>query len=559
MIFDPLCLQTTVALLICMACPCILLAAGPVEDVVVTQQHYQVPVLVQKKNNPVLRIAIQLPMDRATHVLQEMVIGLAGSSNLKDIKRVAVYYAGHDSSFTNLFSTDKFTLVGSTNDIRTELHIKGQLNLPAGKHYCWLSVELQDKADLLHTITACALSIQLDNQVIKALPAIPMPLRIGIALRQHNQDGVHTYRIPGLATGKDGSLLAVYDVRRESGRDLQGNIDIGLSRSTDKGNSWLPMQIAIDMGKWGDLPEKFNGVSDACILTDKKTGHIFIAGLWMHGVLNAQGKWIEGLNEDSTAWNHQWRDKGSQPGFDVKQTAQFLIVKSEDNGKTWGKPVNLTQMCKQADWWLWAPAPGQGITLQDGTLVFPTQGRDKTSKAFSNITYSKDGGKTWKTSQSAEHLSTTENMAVELSDGSIMLNMRSNKNKTDTGSTNGRAIAVTKDLGETWEQHPSSRGGLIEPTCMASIIRHDYVENGKQQSVLLFSNPDSKTTRHRMTIKVSYDDGKTWVNSKKILLDEGKSRGYSCLTSIDNNTIGILYESSMADMVFQKVSLKELL
>ncbi|MDF2191697.1 sialidase family protein [Paraflavitalea sp. CAU 1676] len=52
--------------------------------------------------------------------------------------------------------------------------------------------------------------------------------------------------------------------------------------------------------------------------------------------------------------------------------------------------------------------------------------------------------------------------------------------------------------------------------------------------------------------------GLTWVDSKKILLDEGKSRGYSCLTSIDNNTIGILYESSMADMVFQQIALKEL-
>ncbi|WP_315815249.1 sialidase family protein [Paraflavitalea speifideaquila] len=221
--------------------------------------------------------------------------------------------------------------------------------------------------------------------------------------------------------------------------------------------------------------------------------------------------------------------------------------------------MNLTQLCKQADWWLWAPAPGQGITLKDGTLVFPTQGRDKTSKAFSNITYSKDGGTTWKTSERGSDLSTTENMAVELTDGSIMLNMRSNRNRTDTGSTNGREIAVTHDLGVTWQAHPSSRGALIEPTCMASIIRHDYTENGKLRSVLLFSNPDSKTTRHRMTIKVSYDDGKTWIDSKKILLDEGKSRGYSCLTSIDKNTIGILYESSMADMVFQQVSLKELL
>jgi sialidase-1 len=77
--------------------------------------------------------------------------------------------------------------------------------------------------------------------------------------------------------------------------------------------------------------------------------------------------------------------------------------------------------------------------------------------------------------------------------------------------------------------------------------------------MLLFSNPDSKTARKNMTIKVSYDDGATWVDSKKILLDEGKSRGYSCLTSVDNHTIGILYESSQADLVFQTIQLEELL
>lgn len=549
-------LQTAVAVIMCMALPCILWAAGPVGEMRIVQRYYQVPVLAQKKNNPVMRLDMYLPGESSSG-LNELVISLGGSG-LKNIKRVMVYDAGRDSSFANLFSTEKLSLYGSTDVIAGKVSIKGQLALDAGRHHFWIAVELHDNANLLHTITVRTLFVTINGTRLIAPTVKPPSLRFGVAVRQHNQDGVHTYRIPGLATAKDGSLLAVYDVRRESARDLQGHIDIGINRSTDGGNTWLPLQIVLDMGKWGGLPEKFNGVSDACILVDKNTGHIFIAGLWMHGVLNAQGKWIEGLNEDSTAWNHQWRDKGSQPGFDVKQTSQFLITKSEDNGKTWSEPVNLTRMCKQEDWWLWAPAPGAGITLKDGTLVFPTQGREK-GKAFSNITYSKDGGKTWQTSKPAASISTTENMAVELSDGSIMLNMRSNRNKTDTGSTNGRAIAVTKDLGATWEEHASSRGGLIEPVCMASIIRHDYVVKGKKKSVLLFSNPDSKTIRHRMTIKVSYDDGKTWVDSKKILLDEGKSRGYSCLTSIDNNTIGILYESSMADMVFQKISLKELL
>lgn len=551
-------LQTTVAVIICMVLPCMLWAAEPGEVLVFAQRQYQVPVLLKKKDNPVLRITIYNTGSKECFT-EGFQLNLLGTTDLKDIRLIKLYYAGNDSSFTNLSNTSKMTLLGNKDRLGTVMWIGDYQELSTGLNVFWVSVELNDNADLLHKILIRAeASMQGHQHPVKIPRTEVVPLRIGYALRQHNDDNVHTYRIPGLATARDGSLLAVYDVRRESARDLQGHIDIGINRSTDGGNTWLPLQVVLDRGTWGGLPEKFNGVSDACILVDKNTGHIFIAGLWMHGVLNAQGKWIEGLNEDSTAWNHQWRDKGSQPGFDVKQTSQFLVVKSEDNGKTWSQPVNLTRQCKHEDWWLWAPAPGAGITLRDGTLVFPTQGREK-GKAFSNITYSKDGGKTWTTSKPAVNISTTENMAVELSDGSIMLNMRSNKNKNDTGSTNGRAIAVTKDLGNTWTEHPTSRGALPEPVCMASIIRHDYVEKGKKKSVLLFSNPDSKTVRHRMTIKVSYDDGKTWSATKKILLDEGKSRGYSCLTSIDNNTIGILYESSMADMVFQKISLKELL
>jgi sialidase-1 len=532
--------------------------AYPANEIIITQQHYQVPVLLQKKDNPVLRIHLHNG-SAGEWQLTEMMFSTGVTTNWKDIKQANLYYAGADSGMRNLGSVEKIQLVGSVSKIGEQLAIKGTQAITPGDHYFWLSVELNKGVPLTHMVTVNATDAILNGKTTHIEGVAKFQQRIGIALRQHNQDSVHTYRIPGLSTAKDGSLLATYDVRRESACDLQGNIDIGVSRSTDGGNTWLPMQMAIDMGAWGGLPEKFNGVSDANVLVDKSTGVIFIAGLWMHGVLSEKGKWVEGLTDTSTNWNHQWRNKGSQPGFDEKHTAQFMIVKSGDNGRTWSKPVNITQQCKQEAWWLWAPAPGAGITLHDGTLVFPTQGRDKNGKAFSNITYSKDGGVTWHTSNRASKESTTENMAVELSDGTVMLNMRCSKNQKDTGDTNGRVIAVTRNLGEDWTEHPTSRGALHEPVCMASILRHDYMVKGHKRSILLFANPDSKTLRHHMTIKVSYDDGATWQTNKKILLDEWKSRGYSCMTSVDAETIGIVYESSQCDLVFQQIKIKELL
>lgn len=101
----------------------------------------------------------------------------------------------------------------------------------------------------------------------------------------------------------------------------------------------------------------------------------------------------------------------------------------------------------------------------------------------------------------------------------------------------------------------TNAGTLIEPVCMGSLYRHVYKKGTR--SVLLFSNPDNKKDRTHLTIKISYDDGETWMG-KKILLDELPSAGYSCLTSVDDHHIGILYEGSQSNLVFQIIRLNEL-
>ena len=511
-----------------------------------------VPVLTLKDQNTVLLINLKIK-SVSKCVIKEIKLNFQGTTDLSDIAEIRVSYIGNDS--TSLANRQ----FGDIMEPSSGMTFTDDLNLADQTAFFKVQVHLKDKLDLLHKINVSCESVETDQgTVLNKETAKHKGLRVGIALRQHGDNNVDTYRIPGLTTTANGTLLAVYDVRRRSNRDLQGDIDTGLSRSTDGGNTWEPMKIVLDKGTWGGLPEKFNGVSDPCILVDKNTNTIFVAGLWMYGVLDSNGKWIGGLTEASSDWNHQWRDHGSQPGFDVKQTCQFLITKSTDDGQTWSEPTNLTEMCKNEKWWLWAPAPGHGIMLTDGTLVIPTQGRDENGYSFSNITWSKDGGKTWTTSNMASR-GTTENMVAQLSDDSIMLNARDGKNKGNTSVTNGRVISLTNDLGETWTEDPTSRRVLIEPACMASLHKHEYTENGQKKSILLFSNPNSQTARDHMTIKVSFDDGKTWPEKYRMLLDAGKGRGYSCLTSIDEQTIGILYEGSQSDLVFQKIALSDLI
>jgi len=520
----------------------------------VEQTQFEVPVLTRKDNNAVLRLKVVVPAGEST-VLTALTIGLAGTSNLHDVKSVDVIYTGVDSMMSTLAHVDRF---GSATSPGAAVAITGRKVLPSGVHFFWVSYTLADGADLLGRISsACNQALFGTSVMVPIWDGQPISQRIGVAVRQHGQDGVHTSRIPGLATTNKGTLLAVFDARYESDRDLQGHMDIGLHRSTDGGRTWEPLQIAIDMGEWGGLPQRYNGVSDACILIDTNSDAIYIAGLWMHGVLDEAGNWVEGLGDGSEEWNHQWRDSGSQPGFGVKQTAQFLIVKSTDDGQTWGEPVNLTQG-KQEAWWLWAPAPGRGITMRDGTLVFPTEGRDETGKSFSNLTYSTDGGKTWRTSNPALDGGTTECAVVELTDGAMMLNMRGERNWTNTADGNGRAVAITRDMGVTWQEHHTSFGALPEPTCMASLHVHTYEQENIPQRLLLFVNPNSKTARNRMTLKASFDDGDSWPEVNWLVLDEWDCRGYSCITSVDNDHIGILYESSQAELVFQKIPLKEI-
>ena len=154
-----------------------------------------------------------------------------------------------------------------------------------------------------------------------------------------------------------------------------------------------------------------------------------------------------------------------------------MMVRSKDDGKTWSKPENWTRRVKKPQWFLFAPAPGNGITTSSGVLVIPSQGRDQRGDPFSNFMWSRDQGKTWTISEKAR-TNTTESAVVELSDGSLMLYMRDNRNRTDKSQTNGRAVSLTRDLGKTWSLHSSDHGALPEPVCMASLLGHT-LSNGK--------------------------------------------------------------------------------
>lgn len=507
------------------------------------------PVLALKEHNPVLNLRL-MRRDSTRYALRRMDFTLEGTTRPEDVVSASLFLGDLGEPVGAAVSPEGKRIAFRLGETATD----------ADTLTCRVTLKIKDdaaQAAKVIRLSCTEIETDIGRIDLSRQPAVGT-LRTGVALRQSGQDGVNTSRIPGLVTSATGTLIALYDARRGSDRDLQGDIDIAINRSEDGGRTWQPMQTVLDRGQWGGLPEKYNGVSDGSLLSDPATGTLYATGLWMHGVLDPKtGRWIENLTDSSTVWNHQWRAHGSQPGYDVKQSAQFLISKSVDDGLTWSEPRNMTRQVKKEQWWLLAPAPGRGITMEDGTLVFPVEGRDETGLQFSTIIWSKDRGETWTVGTPA-YYNTNECQVAELSDHSLMLNMRERSNRGRTEG-NGRAVAVTTDLGETWTEHPTSRRALVEPACQASLLRHDYEENGVKKHVLLFANPNSVSRRNHLTIKVSFDDGLTWPQAYWMLLDEGSGAGYSCMTSIDEETVGILYEGSGADIQFQAIPLKEIL
>lgn len=509
----------------------------------------QIPILIERHDNVLCYMRIHA---HEVKVLDNVSVTFGQDVPLEQIKSVKLYYGGTEAiqdRGKNRFAPVEYISAhapGKTLSVNPSYAIKkseivpqknsvlltGNQNLYPGINFFWVSIEMKPEASLLTKITAEVTGVTADGQSlpVKCVSAPNVIRRLGVGVRHAGDDGAAAFRIPGLVTTNKGTLLGVYDVRYNSSVDLQEHIDIGLSRSIDGGKTWEKMRLPLAFGEYGGLPAAQNGVGDPSILVDTKTNTIWIVAAWTHGMGNQRAWW------------------SSQQGMDVNHTAQLVLVKSTDDGKTWSEPINITEQVKHPEWYFLLQGPGRGITMEDGTLVFPIQyiGKDRIPNA--GIMYSKDRGETW-TIHNHARTNTTEAQVAEVVPGTLMLNMRDNRG----GS---RAVYTTSDLGMTWKEHESSRTALPEPVCMASLISVKAADNVLGKDILIFSNPNTTNARKNITIKISLDGGNTWAH--QLLLDEGENWGYSCLTMVDKETIGILYESSVAHMTFQCIKLKDI-
>ncbi len=440
---------------------------------------------------------------------------LSGTVDVAAISRLEVYSVGSVKSGINerlVTSIDNLSVTDNILTIDEEL--------TAGHNYFSVRLAISETATLNETVDIICQEVKVDNDTISVTNSDPtshylvsysLPEKFVIC--RQGQDSVHTYRIPGLVTTKAGSLIAVFDMRYNGTGDLPGDIDVGMRRSTDMGKTWSDIEVIMDMGN--DPAFNYDGIGDPTILVDDVTGTIWVAATWSHG-------------------NRSWH--GSGPGLEPEETGQFMLVKSEDDGLSWSDPINITKQVKNPIWNFLLQGPGSGITMRDGTLVFPAQFRDENGTPHSTIIYSRDRGETWHCGIGAKP-NTTEAQVVELNDGSLMLNMRTN-------GSDYRSVYVSDDLGASWTEHQTSTGlgnALPGPVCQASFLRYTSILDGYVKDRVLFSNPSNTSSRNNMYIQMSTDEGESWTVKK--LLKAGPA-AYSSLTILPDGSIGLIYETN---------------
>lgn len=336
------------------------------------------------------------------------------------------------------------------------------------------------------------------------LKAAGVPALAQQDLFHRGDNGVDSYRIPALMTTPKGALMAFAEARHQSAAD-HGYIETVVRRSTDLGKTWSSIQI---VGS-----DKTNAVQNPTLAIDRSTGVI----------------WLMLIRSDTS----KYPDDAALARARVP-VRRMWVTHSSDDGISWAKPRDITKAVCPPEYKECVCGPGVGIQLRSGRLMIPSyRGRIGESGFSDYVIYSDDHGKSWHMGGGPEG-NMDECQVVELRDGSVMLNMRSNRGK------GRRGVSISKDQGLTWSPIVDDPT-LVEPVCQASIIRYESPAN-PSRTPLLFSNPASekKDDRRLMTVRLSNDGGKTWPASR--LINEGRS-AYSCLAVLPDGSIGCLYEA----------------
>lgn len=430
-----------------------------------------------------------------------------------------------------------------------------------------------------------------------------------------NKDGIKSYRIPALLKTDKGTLIAGADERRLHSSDW-GDIGMVIRRSEDNGKTWGDKVVISNLR---DNPEAKDPAApsplniDMVLVQDPTTKRIFSIydmfpeGRAVFGMPKTPEKAYEKIGdktyqilykqgesghytvrENGEVYNAQnqktdyrvvvnptepgYRDKGNlykgqeligniyfahstKNPFRVANTSYLWMSYSDDDGKTWSAPQDITPMVK-ADWMKFlGVGPGTGIVLRNGPhkgrILIPVYTTNNVShlngSQSSRVIYSDDHGKTWHAGEAVNdnrqvdgqkiHSSTmnnrraqnTESTVVQLNNGDVKLFMR--------GLTGDLQVATSKDGGVTWEKDIKRYPQVKDVYVQMSAIH--TMHNGKEYIILSNAGGPNRENGMVHLARVEENGELTWLKHNPIQKGEF---AYNSLQELGNGEYGILYE-----------------
>lgn len=355
-------------------------------------------------------------------------------------------------------------------------------------------------------------------------------------------EGHKSYRIPAIVSLPNGELLAFAEGRVHGAGDF-GDINIVMKRSNDKGKTWSALQYVaeFDTLQCGN-PAPVVDVTDPAY----PNGRIFLFY--------------------NTGNNHEGEVRKG------KGYKQVWYKTSIDGGSTWTEPTDITLQVHRPnypqanvaynfkeDWRTYANTPGHAMQFQTGKYKgriyvaanhsaggVQKQAEDYDAHGF----YSDDHGKTFQLGASLNIPGSNESTATEISGGRLLFNSRNQK-----GHIKARIVGISSNGGTTWDTTYFDRN-LPDPVCEASILT---IGKKKGKSILAFCNAADEKRRDNLTLRISYDDGKTWEKNFVIYKNPSKNdaAAYSDIVKLSKKEIGVFYEKDgYSQIVFTTVKWK---
>lgn len=430
-----------------------------------------------------------------------------------------------------------------------------------------------------------------------------------------NKDGIKSYRIPALLKTDKGTLIAGADERRLHSSDW-GDIGMVIRRSEDNGKTWGDKVVISNLR---DNPEAKDPAApsplniDMVLVQDPTTKRIFSIydmfpeGRAVFGMPKTPEKAYEKIGdktyqilykqgesghytvrENGEVYNAQnqktdyrvvvnptepgYRDKGNlykgqeligniyfahstKNPFRVANTSYLWMSYSDDDGKTWSAPRDITPGLRK-DWMKFlGTGPGTGIVLRNGPhkgrILIPVYTTNNVShlngSQSSRVIYSDDHGKTWHAGEAVNdnrqvdgqkiHSSTmnneraqnTESTVIQLNNGDVKLFMR--------GLTGDLQVATSKDGGVTWEKDIKRYPQVKDVYVQMSAIH--TMHEGKEYIILSNAGGPKRENGMVHLARVEENGELTWLKHNPIQKGEF---AYNSLQELGNGEYGILYE-----------------